>query len=88
MTIFSGEMPLLRKCDSAALACFNWVGKGESGVSAKSGVFKTFVERILMEPTVLQRYDTDVTEGSRYVFLQSVQESKIVGSRRQAEAPS
>jgi len=34
-TIFAGEMPLLRRCVSAALACLNWVGKGESGVSAK-----------------------------------------------------
>ena len=69
MTMFPGEIPLLRRCASAALACFNWVGKGESGVSAKRGVLKMFAEQTLMGLTVLQRYDTDVTEGSGYVFL-------------------
>jgi len=40
MTTFPGEMPLLRRCESAALACFNWVGNGESGVNAIRAVFK------------------------------------------------
>ena len=38
MTIFAGEMPLFRRCDNAALACLNWVGRGDSGAKARFGV--------------------------------------------------
>jgi hypothetical protein len=38
--------------------------------------------------TILQHGDPDVTQGSRYAFLESVQEKRIVGPSREAEAPS
>ena len=38
MTIFAGEMPLFRRCVNAALACLNWVGRGDSGAKARLDV--------------------------------------------------
>jgi hypothetical protein len=49
MTIFAGEMPLFRRCDSAALACLNWVGRGESGARAGFNVIEKLMERYAPE---------------------------------------
>ena len=38
--------------------------------------------------TILQHGDSNITQGSGYIFLESAQERKILGPRREAEAPS
>jgi hypothetical protein len=91
MTIFAGEIPLFRRCDSAALACLNWVGKGESGIRAKC----EYVRRLWSDMgarigklTVFQHGNANVTEGGRYVFLKGAQEFTIVRPCIKAEASS
>ena len=49
MTIFAGEMPLFRRCDNAALACLNWVGRENSGAKARFDVTEK-VKRSAPEP--------------------------------------
>ena len=77
MTIFAGEMPLFRRCDNAALACLNWVGRGDSGAKARSDVYPTKKKSqrdARWDPTALtvfQHSHANISKGSGQVLLES-----------------